>query len=64
MPDPTSHHPDMLIIKGQTLPRFWWLNPWTTARALAVTVNALRAYADRADAHIATLNAEREETSK
>jgi len=49
MPDPASHHPDMFIIKASTLPRFWWLRPWTTARTLAVTVDALRAYADRAD---------------
>ena len=39
----------MFIIKGTTLPRFWWLRPWTTARTLAVTVSALKAYADRAD---------------
>lgn len=50
MPDPLSHAPDMLIIKGNALPRFWWLTPWTTARSLAITVNALKAYADRADA--------------
>lgn len=50
MPDANAHPADMFTIKGQTLPRFWWLTPWTTARSLAITVNALKAYADRADA--------------
>ena len=49
MPDPLAHSPDMLIVKGNTLPRFWWLTPWSTARSLASTVAALKAYADRAD---------------
>jgi hypothetical protein len=39
----------MFIIRNNALPRFWWLRPWTTARTLAVTVSALKAYADRAD---------------
>lgn len=42
----------MFIVKGSTLPRFWWLRPWTTARTLAVTVAALKDYADRADASL------------
>jgi hypothetical protein len=46
----------MFIIRKTTLPRFWWLKPWTTARTLAVTVDALRSYADRAD--LALKNAE------
>ena len=50
MPDPLAHSPDMLIVKGNTLPRLWWLTPWATARSLASTVAALKAYADRADA--------------
>ena len=49
MPDPASHHPAMFTVKGNTLPRLWWLKPWSTARTLAVTVEALKAYADRAD---------------
>ena len=49
MPDPASHHPAMFTVKGTTLPRLWWLKPWSTARTLAVTVEALKAYADRAD---------------
>jgi hypothetical protein len=56
MPDPLAHAPDMLVIKGTTLPRFWWLTPWTTARCLAVTVDALRAYADRADEALKAAN--------
>jgi hypothetical protein len=40
----------MLIVKGTSLPRLWWLTPWSTARSLASTVAALKAYADRADA--------------
>jgi hypothetical protein len=39
----------MFTVKGTTLPRLWWLKPWSTARTLAVTVEALKAYADRAD---------------
>jgi hypothetical protein len=39
----------MFTVKGTTLPRLWWLKPWSTARTLAVTVDALKAYADRAD---------------
>ena len=50
MPDANAHPADMFTVKGHTLPRFWWLRPWTTARTLAVTVDALRSYADRADA--------------
>ena len=50
MPDPLAHSPDMLIVKGNTLPRLWWLTPWSTARSLASTVAALKSYADRADA--------------
>lgn len=50
MPDPLAHAPDMLIIKRSTLPRLWWLTPWSTARSLATTVAALKDYADRADA--------------
>jgi hypothetical protein len=56
MPDPNAHPAFMFVIKGNTLPRFWWLRPWTTARTLAVTVDALRAHADRVD--LALRNAE------
>ena len=54
MPDPASHHPAMFTVKGTTLPRLWWLKPWSTARTLAVTVEALKAYADRADLALKT----------
>ncbi len=56
MPDPASHHPAMFTIKGTTLPRFWWLSPWTTARTLAVTVAALKTQNDRL--YLALRNAE------
>lgn len=49
MPDANAHAAGLFVVRGTTLPRFWWLKPWSTARALAVTVNALRAHADRAD---------------
>jgi hypothetical protein len=58
MPDPAAHPPTMFIIRKTTLPRFWWLKPWTTARTLAVTVDALRSYADRADAAVKTAEAD------
>ena len=49
MPDPISHHPAMLIIKPDSLPRLWWLFPWAYARQLHRTANALRALSDRLD---------------
>ena len=50
MPDPNSHAPAMFVVRHDTLPRLWWLTPWTTARTLAKMVAALKDYADRADA--------------
>ena len=49
MPDPLSHHPAMLIIKSDSLPPLWWLNPWGTAKTLHQAVTALKPYADRID---------------
>jgi hypothetical protein len=49
MPDPLSHHPAMLIIKPDSMPRFWWLCPWAYARQLHRNCNALRALCDRQD---------------
>jgi hypothetical protein len=37
------------IIKPNSLPRFWWLNPWGTAKTLHQAVTALKPYADRID---------------
>jgi len=49
MPDPLSHHPAMLIIKPDSLPRLWWLNPGGTAKTLNQAITALKPYADRID---------------
>ena len=50
MPDP-SHRPynPMHIIKPDSMPRLWWLVPWSYARTLKTALNAMKAYADRAD---------------
>jgi hypothetical protein len=39
----------MHIIKPDSMPRFWWLVPWSYARTLKTALNAMKAYADRAD---------------
>ena len=39
----------MLIIRPNSMPRFWWLFPWAYARVLHMSANALKAYADRLD---------------
>lgn len=39
----------MRIIRPDSLPRLWWLNPWETARYLHQASSALKNYADRAD---------------
>jgi hypothetical protein len=50
MPDPLSHHPDMLnIIRPHTKPRLWWLLPWSHARLWHSAATAMKAYADRLD---------------
>ena len=48
MPDP-SHRPykPMTIIRPDSLPRFWWLYPWSMARQLHRNCNALRALCDK-----------------
>lgn len=50
MPCP-SHRPykPMTIIRPDSLPRLWWLNPWSMARTLHTSANALRALSDRLD---------------
>ena len=47
MPDP-SHRPyqPMTIIRPDSLPRFWWLFPWSIARQLHKNAVALRELAD------------------
>ena len=60
MPDPTSHAHDMITttritirtIRPSAMPRFWWLNPWATAKYRHSAATALKAYADRADAAV------------
>ena len=49
MPDPLSHHPAMLIIKPDSMPRLWWLVPWAYARQLHRNCVALKALCDRQD---------------
>jgi hypothetical protein len=39
----------MTIIKPNTKPRLWWLFPWSYARTLHTSANALRALSDRLD---------------
>jgi hypothetical protein len=39
----------MTIIKPDSLPRLWWLFPWSIARQLHRNCNALRALADKTD---------------
>lgn len=45
MPDPLSHHPSMLRV-DESLPPFWWLNPWSTALRLHQAVLALKHLSD------------------
>ena len=47
MPDPLAHSPDMITIRPNTKPPLWWLFPWSYARTLHMSANALKAYADR-----------------
>lgn len=49
MPDPLSHHPAMLIVKPNSMPRFWWLYPWSYAKQLHRNCVALKALCDRQD---------------
>jgi hypothetical protein len=39
----------MTIIRPDSLPRLWWLFPWSIARQLHKNAVALRAIADRLD---------------
>lgn len=49
MPDPLAHSPDMITIRPNKMPPLWWLFPWSYARTLHVSANALKAYADCID---------------
>ena len=59
MPDP-SHRPynPMLIVKPDSLPRFWWLFPWSVARQLHNNAVALQALADKQSTTNMVLKAE------
>jgi len=39
----------MKILRPDHLPRFWWINPWTTALELHRIINALVEWGDLAD---------------
>jgi len=48
MPDPLAHSTDMITtIRPNSKPAFWWVFPWSYARVLHMSANALKAYADR-----------------
>lgn len=64
MPDPLSHNNDMLIIKPNQLPDFWWLNPWHHAKRLSKTVFALRDYADAHDDALTIAKSELQEAGE
>ena len=49
MPDPLAHSPDMITIRPNKMPAFWWVVPWAYARTLHISANAVKAYADRLD---------------
>ena len=49
MPDPLAHSPDMITIRPNKMPAFWWVCPWAYARVLHMSANAVKAYADRLD---------------
>jgi hypothetical protein len=39
----------MITIRPHTKPPLWWLFPWSYARTLHISANAVKAYADRLD---------------
>jgi hypothetical protein len=39
----------MLIVRPNSMPRFWWLFPWSYARQLHRNCNALKALTDKQD---------------
>ena len=47
MPDPLAHSPDMIIIRPNSMPAFWWLFPWSYARQLYRNCNALKVLSDK-----------------
>jgi len=49
MPDHLAHHTDMITIRPNSKPAFWWLVPWAYACELHRAANAVKAYSDRLD---------------
>lgn len=39
----------MITIRPNSMPRLWWLFPWSYAKTLHMSANAVKAYADRLD---------------
>lgn len=39
----------LTVIRPNKMPRFWWLYPWSYAKTLHMSANALKSYADRLD---------------
>ena len=39
----------MLIVRPNSMPRFWWLFPWSYARQLYRNCNALKTLSDKQD---------------
>ena len=52
MPDANAHPADMFTVTPDTLPRFWWLNPWLTCKRLHTACVALR---EKCDAQAASI---------
>ena len=50
----------MTIIRPDSLPRLWWLFPWSMARQLHRNANALKALTDKLDAEVTALRQSRE----
>ena len=49
----------MLIIRPDSLPRFWWLFPWSVCRQLHKNAVALRELSDRQAAEVTALTSSR-----
>ena len=39
----------LAVIRPNKMPRLWWLFPWSYAKTLHMSANAVKAYADRLD---------------
>jgi hypothetical protein len=49
----------MTIIRPDSLPRLWWLFPWSIARQLHRNATALKALTDKLDAEVTSLKSSR-----